>query len=59
MKADVMGKWAKRIVGIFLIAFVLYFVITYPHQSAGALNTFFEAIRQGAVRVAGFFVHLG
>ena|GEM_PF-3143604 len=54
-----MGKWAKRIVGTFLIAFVLYFVISYPHESAAALNTFFEAIRQGAVRVAGFFVHLG
>lgn len=54
-----MGKWIKRIVVGLMLAFILFFVVTYPAQSAAALNTFFTAIGDAFWRVYSFFANLG
>jgi hypothetical protein len=38
-----MSKWIKRIIALFVVAFVLFFVFTRPEQSALAVRTFFGA----------------
>ena len=52
-------KWFKRIVVILLVIFVVYFIIVYPVQSAGALKTFGDFIRTAFWKVYDFFANLG
>jgi len=59
MKAGVRMKWFKRIVVILLVIFVVYFIIVYPVQSAGALKTFGDFIRTAFWKVYDFFANLG
>ncbi len=40
-----MAKWIKRIVALFVVAFILFFVFTRPDQSAQAVRTFFGAFQ--------------
>ncbi|MDR2929999.1 MAG: hypothetical protein LBV06_03725 [Propionibacteriaceae bacterium] len=36
-----MSKWIKRVLLLFVAAFVLFFLFTRPEQSAQAVRTFF------------------
>ena len=38
-----MTKWIGRIIAVFVVAFVVFFVFTRPEQSAQAVQTFFGA----------------
>jgi succinate dehydrogenase hydrophobic anchor subunit len=38
-----MWKWITRIVGVIIIAFVIFYVFTRPEESAAAVRTFFGA----------------
>jgi succinate dehydrogenase hydrophobic anchor subunit len=54
-----MGKIVKRLIILLLVAFVLYFILKFPDQSAGAIRTFFGALKDAFWQVYNFFANLG
>ena len=38
-----MLKWITRILGVVVVAFVIYYIFTRPEESAVAVRTFFGA----------------
>ena len=46
---------AKKIFGIFLIAFALYAVFTSPDQAAGIVRNIWEILANGVKSIGTFF----
>ncbi len=49
---------AKKIVGLLLLAFVLFFIITQPETSADIVRTTFRWLSDAASAIANFITNL-
>ncbi len=54
-----MGKWVKKIVIVIVVAFILFFVISRPAQSAHVIEIFWQAIVNGFWAIYHFFASFG
>ncbi|MDR0848933.1 MAG: hypothetical protein LBN10_07830 [Propionibacteriaceae bacterium] len=54
-----MGKWLKRVVVLLVVAFIVFFVISRPADSAHAVQAFFGGIKDAFWAVYDFFATFG
>ena len=59
MKVAEMGKFIKRVGALLIVGFVIFFVVSYPAESANALKLFGQAIKGWFWQIYDFFANLG